>query len=202
MAHSSPATLIDAYRRRQQSKFPITFADLSKGLLFVFFLAAPIYVSLTGGPDFPTIVELKTNTPTFTPSITLTPSATATVTATPTNTSTLTETPDPENQCESLSPLILVVTATFESTNTLSPLPSPTETASATILPTSTVALSATPTFTETPLPTPTQILYTVHRGDTLSGIALRFGVSVEAIQSLNNLPTTIIYLGQTLQIP
>ena len=43
---------------------------------------------------------------------------------------------------------------------------------------------------------------YTVQGGDTLSDIALRFGVTVESIQELNNLDTTMIYVGQILQIP
>ena len=59
---------------------------------------------------------------------------------------------------------------------------------------------------TRTPTPsatsTPTQIVYTVRAGDTLSDIALRFGVTVEAIQALNNLDTPLIIQGQTLQIP
>jgi LysM repeat protein len=44
--------------------------------------------------------------------------------------------------------------------------------------------------------------LYTVQRNDTLGGIALRFGVSIEAIQELNNMSTTMVYVGQVLQIP
>lgn len=43
---------------------------------------------------------------------------------------------------------------------------------------------------------------YVVMPGDTLSGIAARFGVSVSSIQSANNLVGTTIYAGQTLRIP
>jgi len=43
---------------------------------------------------------------------------------------------------------------------------------------------------------------YVVMPGDTLFGIAARFGVSVSSIQSANNLGDTTIYAGQTLRIP
>jgi LysM repeat protein len=192
MAKSSPADVIDAYRRRQQRKFPFTFADISKALLFLFILASSVYVSLTGGPKLPVLVALKTNTPTYTPSVTPTASMTATITSTPT------ETPDPDKQCDCPSPEILVVTATFGVT--YSPFPSATETIS--IPPTLTPLPSNTPAPTDTLPPTPTPVFYTVQRSDTLGGIALRFGVSIESIQSLNNLSGTMIYVGQVLQIP
>lgn len=202
MAKNSSADVIEAYRRRQGRRFPFTFADISKGLLLLIMLAASIYVMLTGGPKLPTLVELKTNTPTFTPSITPTASPTATTTLTPT------ETLEPDNQCNCPSPEILVVTATLGATDTPMPLPSATETATIAFTPTETLppTETSTPTKTATPTasvtPTPTQILYTVQNRDTLGGIALRFGVTVEAIQAANNLPNTLIYAGQVLQIP
>lgn len=78
---------------------------------------------------------------------------------------------------------------------TPSPSPSPTPS------PTPTPSQSATPT------PTPTQSAnpstYRVVSGDTLSGIARRFGVSVSSIQQLNNMgSSTTIRVGQVLQIP
>jgi LysM repeat protein len=194
MAKSSPADVIDSYRRRQQRRSPFTFADISQGLLFILILASAVYISITGGPKLPTIIELKTNTPTYTPSITPTPTMTATITSTPT------ETPDPEKQCDCPSPIVLVVTATFEASHASIPLASASATLSS--LPTSTPAPSESLAPTETLPPTSTPRLYTVQRNDTLSGIALRFGVSVEAIQALNNLSNTIIREGQVLQIP
>ena len=196
MAKSSSVDVIDAYRRRQQRRFPFTFGDVSKGLLFMLILASSIYISLTGGPELPALVDLKTNTPTFTPSITPTPSLTFTVTSTPT------ETPDPENQCDCPSPVIIVVTATLGATSSPIPLPSSTSTATLTPLPASTLTPSDTPTPTETLFPTPTPVFYTVQPNDTLGGIALRFGVSIESIQVLNNMTTTIVVVGQVLQIP
>jgi LysM repeat protein len=200
MAKSSPVDVIDTYRRRQERRSFFTFADLSKALLFLIILASSVYVLLTGGPELPTLVELKTNTPTYTPSIT------PTATQTATNTSTPTETPDPNNQCDCPSPEILVVTATFSAADT--PLQAATNTDAVVFTPTATLQPSETPIPTDTPTSTPsatatpTQVLYTVQNGDTLGGVALRFGVTVEAIQTANNLDTTLIYVGQVLQIP
>lgn len=202
MAKSSPADVIDAYRQRQGGKSLFTFADISQVLLLLTILAASVYALLTGGPELPVLVELKTNTPTFTPSITPTPSQTATITLT------TTETLDPENQCDCPAPEILVVTATFSATDSSLPITNATKTdtlaftSTATLIPTETQL----PTETLKPSPsaasTPTQIVYTVQGGDTLGVIALNFGVSVEAIQTLNNLDMTMIYPGQVLQIP
>lgn len=57
------------------------------------------------------------------------------------------------------------------------------------------------PTWTHTPTPEPT--VYLVVRGDTLSRIALQYGVSVEALQEENNIldPRTL-QPGQQLVIP
>jgi LysM repeat protein len=208
MKKNNSADVIEAYRRRQDRRFPFTFADISKGLLFLAMLASSIYVMLTGRPELPTLIELKTNTPTLTPSITLTPSPTATITLTPT------ETPNPDNQCNCPSPEILVITATLGATDTPLPILSATETATIaftptealspteTLTPTETSMPTKTPTPTASITPTPTQILYTVQNNDTLGGIALRFGVTVEAIQAANNLSGTMVYVGQILQIP
>ncbi|HLX70934.1 MAG TPA: LysM peptidoglycan-binding domain-containing protein [Verrucomicrobiae bacterium] len=43
---------------------------------------------------------------------------------------------------------------------------------------------------------------YKVKSGDTLTGIAKKFHVSIKAIQSANNLKTTSIRVGQTIKIP
>jgi LysM repeat protein len=202
MAKSKPTDVIDAYRRLQERKSFFTFGDISKALLLLIMLAALLYALFTGGPDLPVLIELKTNTPTLTPSITPTPTNTATITPTPT------ETPDPDMQCDCPSPEIVVVTATFSASNTPVSLPSASNTASPASTGTSTLTPTNTLLPTETPTPspsatfTPTQIVYTVQAGDTLSDIALRFGVTVEAIQALNNLDTQLIIQGQTLLIP
>lgn len=194
MAPGSPTDVIDAYRRRKERRSPFTFGDISKALLFLIILASSGYILFAGAPELPILIDLKTNTPTYTPSITPTASQTATITSTPT------ETPDPENQCNCPSPVILVVTATFGATNTTFPLP--TETASVAVSLTSTLVSAETLTPADTQLPTPTPILYIVQSGDTLSDVALKFGVTIEAIQTLNNLSTTMINIGQVLQIP
>jgi LysM repeat protein len=48
----------------------------------------------------------------------------------------------------------------------------------------------------------PSVIAYTVRAGNSLSGIALQFHTTVEAIMLRNNLPSTRIYVGQRLFIP
>ncbi|HRQ24109.1 MAG TPA: LysM peptidoglycan-binding domain-containing protein [Anaerolineales bacterium] len=55
----------------------------------------------------------------------------------------------------------------------------------------------------ETPVPTSTPFVYTVERGDTLSGIAEKFKISLDALRAANpDLKTSILSIGQTLFIP
>lgn len=78
-------------------------------------------------------------------------------------------------------------------------VPTVTETA----LPTETT----TPVPTNTAVPTPTELPpfdYTVAAGDTCSLIALNFGISVNSLIILNNLPVSCnnLYVGQVLKVP
>jgi len=81
-------------------------------------------------------------------------------------------------------------------------VPGPTATPTNTTVPTETPI----PTETLTPSVTPTQgpgVWYTVTWGDTLSAIAARYGVTVEAIMQANTLTNpNLIRLGQRLWIP
>lgn len=52
------------------------------------------------------------------------------------------------------------------------------------------------------PNTTPTNEVYTIVRGDTLYSIARKFNTTVTAIQSLNNLTTSVLSIGQKLLIP
>lgn len=72
---------------------------------------------------------------------------------------------------------------------------------------------SPTPTATKPPVgptatPSPTNtpevgtIIHTVQAGDTLSGLAARYGTTVAAIMNANGLTSTIIFPGQQLTIP
>ncbi|HLR91642.1 MAG TPA: LysM peptidoglycan-binding domain-containing protein, partial [Atopostipes sp.] len=42
---------------------------------------------------------------------------------------------------------------------------------------------------------------YQIARGDTLSGIAVRFNTTVNALKAKNNLKSDLIFVGQTLKI-
>jgi len=45
-------------------------------------------------------------------------------------------------------------------------------------------------------------VRHTVKKGDTLSGLASRYGSSVSKIKAANRISGTVIRLGQTLTIP
>jgi LysM repeat protein len=65
-------------------------------------------------------------------------------------------------------------------------------------------AVEPSPTIVANVAPdTPAEVTYVVEPGDTLSGIAPRFDVTVEAIAARNDIAdVTQIYVGQTLVIP
>ncbi len=55
----------------------------------------------------------------------------------------------------------------------------------------------------ETPLPSPTPFTYTVKSGDTISSIALKFGVSMDDLQAANpEIPPNAMSIGQVIRIP
>ena len=55
----------------------------------------------------------------------------------------------------------------------------------------------------ETPLPSPTSFTYTVKSGDTISSIALKFGVSMADLQAANpEIPPNAMSIGQVIRIP
>lgn len=87
--------------------------------------------------------------------------------------------------------------ATAMLAETLTPTVTLTETATPSPTP-------VTPTPTDTPAPTPTPQTYIVKANDTCSGIAFAFGVSINSIVLVNNLPAdcSALFEGQQLSIP
>jgi len=81
--------------------------------------------------------------------------------------------------------------------------PTVTHTVTITVTP-SLTATQPPPTITNTPEPSPTPITYKVQENDNCISIAYFFGVSVQSIVTLNNLPAACdtLYIGQPLQIP
>ncbi|RPJ29029.1 MAG: LysM peptidoglycan-binding domain-containing protein [Chloroflexi bacterium] len=55
----------------------------------------------------------------------------------------------------------------------------------------------------ETPLPSPTPFTYTIQQGDTISSIALQFGVSMDDLQAANpEISPNTMSIGQVIKIP
>lgn len=55
----------------------------------------------------------------------------------------------------------------------------------------------------ETPLPSPTPFTYTIKAGDTISSIALQFGVSMDDLQAANpEISANAMSIGQVIKIP
>ena len=77
----------------------------------------------------------------------------------------------------------------------ISPTPAPA------VQPTVTTVSQPKPKPKPTP-PRPTTRSHTVRKGDTLYGLAKKYGTTVSAIQKANALRGTTIRLGQTLKIP
>ncbi|MBI3760418.1 MAG: LysM peptidoglycan-binding domain-containing protein, partial [Chloroflexi bacterium] len=106
------------------------------------------------------------------------------------------------------SPASVPVAATpVASPTPISTAPSPTATPAVTSADATTTAANPTatvaPTSTAPPTATPAPIKYVVKRGDTLRGIALKFGTTVSALVAVNHIADpSRIFVGRTLIIP
>ena len=87
------------------------------------------------------------------------------------------------------------------STPSVAPSEAPTE--APTPLPTASPTLAPTPVPTASPTPAPTPVSYVVRKGDNLTAIAKKYGVTITAILKANKLKNAnLIKVGQTLIIP
>ncbi len=68
-------------------------------------------------------------------------------------------------------------------------------------LPTSVASTRVAPTPVK-PAGSPTPVKYRVQSGDTLGGIAIKHGVTVQAIMTANNLTSNLVHVGDELVIP
>lgn len=210
MANKNSTDVIEAFRQRQQKpRSRISGRDIVLGLLGLIGFVVMGYVAVIGGgPELTALLMLSTNTPTYTPSITPLPTSTPTISPTPSDTPTATEVCYCATQLAASLPDTATpepATATATPENTATSISTPTETLfpTETFTPTITLTPSHTPTSTASITPTPTPIFYTVKVGDTLGLIALKFGVTIQAIQELNGMgDSTLIVVGQVLQIP
>jgi nucleoid-associated protein YgaU len=92
---------------------------------------------------------------------------------------------------------VLVLIAACEAESPATPPPTPTPGAHF-LMPTPAMPVSQAP-YT----PTPEMVPYIVQEGDTLYGIALRYGVTVEQLVEANNIPDpNNLSVGQELFIP
>lgn len=117
----------------------------------------------------------------------------------------------PSTSGASPSPVGSVALASPSATSGSTPTPPPSATAGPTPSPAPSVSPSApaTPRPTAKPSAAPTatpaasyRTKYTVKTGDTLYGIAVKFGVSVKALKTANGLTSNNIHVGQVLKIP
>jgi len=182
MKKRTSSEVIEAYRQRSKNRF--NAPDIAKALVILLILAISIYIASTGGPELPGLLDLRTDTSKSAPNATTAPELISTGTLAENGCNCF---PTQEISSQSVVTVIVVVTPTPDSGS------SSTETLS--------------PSITDTPMasltPTSTPILYIVQPNDTLGDIALRYNVTVEAIQVANRMGgSTIIVVGQTLIIP
>jgi LysM repeat protein len=98
--------------------------------------------------------------------------------------------------------LSLVLVACAGQRQTASPTPALLPLPSATPIP-AVATPAATPVIIASPTFTPTPVTYVVQKGDTLIGIAVKYGVSVEALQAANNdVQPEFLSIGAVLVIP
>ena len=112
----------------------------------------------------------------------------------------------PSAFCLLLSFLFLLTSCTSPGVNVTSPPVTLIPYLTATSSPISPTGTSQTPegvVAAETPFPSPTPFTYTVQQGDTISSIALQFGVSMDDLMAANpEISPSAMSVGQVINIP
>ncbi len=203
--------------------FTITFRGKAQGTGLVQFtdlkLARSDGIEITATRQNAQIQVGGSSNPTATPTTTLTPTPTSTATTpTPTPTGTLvptstpTATPLPTGQTvihvvkmgETLYSIARQYGVSVETLAHLNKITNPSRiyVGQQLIIPRDSGQPTPVPGATATPVPSGTTVVHVVQRGDTLYSIARRYGTTVQAIATLNNIVNpSRIYAGQRLVI-
>ena len=205
----SPQSVIDAYRKRQQMT-PVFIWGLVVLLVVVGIIILVVWFAVPGKPitslfasATPTVTNTSTSTPvTPTATATITPTATLTLTSTLTNTATgpFEYTVLEGDTCWDLAVKFKVGVEVLLALNNFGSA-CPIKPGEKILIPVEGQTLP-----TDTPLPTNlakgVKIEYIVKSGDTLAGIANRFGSTVAAIMTENKLTdANVIKFGDKLTI-
>jgi LysM repeat protein len=182
------------------------------------FIRLPSGVPIAAVTPTPTATVSPTSTPTDTPSATPSPTSTPTTVPTPSASAATGEVLHVVQAGETLTSIALlynVSVADIVARNGITDpnsivvgqtLVIPLGGASPSVAPTPTAPASGPPTITPKPTktPTPTSFVYVVQAGDTLSAIATKFNVTVQAILDANPDITdpNVIFVGQKIIIP
>lgn len=214
MRGKDPQKVIDDFHKRQQF-MPFLLRALAVLLVVIGIIILVVWFT---GPNRPAIAlfasPTPTNTATFTPTPTV-PSPTPTLTATATLTPTITATATPsgpfeytvqeQDNCWDLAAKFKVDLEVLLAINNFDPGTCPIRYQQKILIPLPDQKLP-----TETPIaiegmPRGTKVTISVHLGDTLGQIALRYNTTVDAIMAVkeNNLKAdSVLQAGQTLIVP
>jgi LysM repeat protein len=195
-------TCLTCGARLEGTFLSISFSPRIWGLVAGLLLLAVVFLLVRPGLPGAREARLPTATPTATetPTITLT----LTPTPTPTYTPTPTATPTPVTHVVKRGETLLAIAGTYNTT--VDAIMKANGITNPTLLRIGQALVIPQPTATSpdvTPPALPLLVVYAVQPGDSLSSIAIKYGTTVDAIMTANNLASPdLIYPGQELEIP